>query len=84
MSSGIDVPMNDRARELNKPCGFYQGQAGKGGWLLVHTLGLRLKQEPGPYSGFDRREKELRAARAMWAAAAAEGEELPPELKPRR
>ncbi len=83
MSSGIDVPMNDRAKELNCPKRFYQGQAGPGGWLLVHALGIQRKQEPGPYDGIDEREEALKAARAMWADAAARGEELPPAQRPR-
>jgi hypothetical protein len=81
MSSGIDVPMNDRAKELNAPCRFYKGQAGAGGWLRAYGL-ARSQKDAGPYDGIDAREEELRAARTTWATAAAEGQELPIEQQP--
>jgi hypothetical protein len=81
MSSGIDVPMNDRAKELNAPCRFYKGQVGAGGWLWALQLG-KSNKEPGPYEGVDAREEALKAARTMWATAAAEGRELPIEQQP--
>ncbi len=83
MSSGIDVPMNEEARKLNCPKRFYQGQVGAGGYLWAYQLGKSSK-EPGPYDGMDAREEALTAARAKWATAAAAGEALPPEQRPRR
>jgi len=83
MSSGIDVPMNDRARDLNSPCAFYKGQVARGGHLAAYLL-RKGQKDLGPYDGIDAREEALKAARATWAAAAAEGRELPPEQRPTR
>jgi hypothetical protein len=83
MSSGIDVPMNDRAKELNRPDRFYRGQAGAGGWLRAYGF-ARSQKDAGPYDGIDAREEQLKAARTTWATAAAEGHELPPEQRPRK
>jgi len=71
MSSGIDVPMNDRAKELNCPKQFYQGQASRGGHLAVYLTRRAAEGDPGPYSGFDARAKKLKAYREQYAQQAA-------------
>jgi len=71
MSSGIDVPMNDRAKELNSPCAFYKGQVARGGHLAAYFTRRAAEGDPGPYSGFDAREKKLKAYREQYAQQAA-------------